>query len=985
MRIIIDMQACQNDSRFRGIGRYSTGIITAFLKQAQPKHECILLFNALFEDNISQLLSLYSQYVDAKNLHIWHGLGPTEARNTNNQDNKKISVLLREKYIEKLAPDIVFMPTFFEGFGDNTVLSMPKNRHYQIFATTHDLIPLVQKSLYLDPQPVFKEYYLDQVKTFKTADGFCAVSEASKRELIEYLNVDESKVISTSEGIEEQFKNSHPSVQKINKILGTDIKDRKMILYFGASDERKNHLKLIKAYSLLSPQKRKKSVLVLAGILNDHHLDKFKSYAERCGLSRTDYIFLKRVTDKEVIDLYSACYLFVFPSFHEGFGLPALEAMACGTAVITANTTSLPEVIGRKDLTFDPYNSIELKKYLEKFIDNKSYRDEIAKYCLEHSKQFSWEKSAQSILDFMQKKYIPSTAPTRDLNELQNECIQAIKKLRITSHLSDEAKEKLTYAVIKNYREARKPRIYYDISKMMTVEFHTGIQRVTTEIFNQLAVHYTHRYEIIPVKISEHGRYLEEVKNVNLVNIQKHRNQDSDLNDIRPGDLYLSVDLDHAVSLKPEAFEFLRRQGCKTHFVIHDLLPLDLGDNFFSPDSAIAHYNWLNEIAKSNALICVSQSVMQHANYYLNAIPNVNSDLKLGWFHLGANFSNTSANSASSIKKFKDIDFEHPVFFMVGSVEPRKGHLEVIEAMTELWDNGYKGSLVIAGARGWNNELVVEITNASQYKDKRLFWPQKVSDDDLAYLYSKSTALIAASLGEGFGLPIIEAMQHNIGVIARDIPVFKEVTHGTATYFKTTEQLQEVLLSYEKPTEVTVTAFQNWKQSTQQLMSVIENNQYPIEWQRDEKLRIFPLYTGRFDTTAGLRKSDRICSNNTAGLLLWGGYFPLDEGQYTLNILGKSYIDQSVTIKVISLIDDEIVEFAVYPKLQLNSQRSIYDAPELLTSVQFTLSKKLEEVEVYVEVDEENDLYLSSLEIIQLDDSDLDTHPMDAMTLQKSS
>jgi ribosomal protein S27AE len=200
-------------------------IITAFLKQAQPKHECILLFNALFEDNISQLLSLYSQYVDAKNLHIWHGLGPTEARNTNNQDNKKISVLLREKYIEKLAPDIVFMPTFFEGFGDNTVLSMPKNRHYQIFATTHDLIPLVQKSLYLDPQPVFKEYYLDQVKTFKTADGFCAVSEASKRELIEYLNVDESKVISTSEGIEEQFKNSHPSVQKINKILGTDINE----------------------------------------------------------------------------------------------------------------------------------------------------------------------------------------------------------------------------------------------------------------------------------------------------------------------------------------------------------------------------------------------------------------------------------------------------------------------------------------------------------------------------------------------------------------------------------------------------------------------------------------------------------------------------------------------------------------------------------------------------------------------------------------
>lgn len=968
MRIIIDMQACQNDSRFRGIGRYSTGMITAFLQLAQKQHECYLLFNGMFEDNLAELMQYYSAYVPNHRMKIWYGLGPTEARDTNNIERKKISTIVREKFIEKLNPDIVFMTTFFEGFGDNTILSVPKKRDYQIIATSHDLIPMIQQSLYLDPHPVFKEYYLDQVSQFKHVDGFTAVSESSKQELIQYLDIQPHKIVNTLEGIEEQFTNSFPTLEKIEKIIGINPAERKIILYFGASDERKNHLKLIKSYSMLSYEDRQRSLLLLVGILNDDHVQKFKSYAERCGLQPHEYIILKRVTDKEVIDLYSFCYLFVFPSFHEGFGLPALEAMACGTAVITANTTSLPEVIGRDDLTFDPYNSLQLKKLLEKFIADEAYRNEIAAYCEAHAKNFNWHKTAQVALDFMnQRDSQHKSAKSVSLEALRNACVHEIKNQNLTVNLLQHEKEALALNIIKNFREERKPRIYYDISKMITVEFHTGIQRVTTEIFNQIQHHYADQFEIIPIKIAQDGEFLIEVKTHALSRKNSIEYSSADINDIRPGDIYISVDLDHAANTKSRAYRMLRNRGCKTHFIIHDLLPLDLGDNFFSPNSALAHYRWLNEIAKADAIICVSKSVMEHANYYLNAIPQVNPHLQLGWFHLGANFATPKEQkqSTQSAQKFQKINLDHPIFFMVGSVEPRKGHLEVIEAMTDLWDEGYQGSLVIAGARGWNNELVVELTNASQYKDKFLFWPQKVSDDDLAYLYSKSTALIAASLGEGFGLPLIEAMQHDTDVIARDIPVFKEVTHGTSTYFSTTQELKEIILNYKKQSQPQVKSFQSWEESAHQLMDLILDSNYPIEWKRDETVQLYPICAEQFNTTVGVFNSDRIRTAHQAGLLIWGGYFPLEAGHYQLKIYGRSQKRQKIDIEISVNKDDVNHQIFNAAQVQLQRSRSIYDIPEVLVDIHVRTPEDLKRAELYIHVQQDNDLYITGFEFIR--------------------
>lgn len=121
---------------------------------------------------------------------------------------------------------------------------------------------------------------------------------------------------------------------------------------------------------------------------------------------------------------------------------------------------------------------------------------------------------------------------------------------------------------------------------------------------------------------------------------------------------------------------------------------------------------------------------------------------------------------------------------MVGTVEPRKGHAQVLDAFELLWASQQDANLLIVGKQGWMVEALVERLREHPESGKRLFWFEGIDDDYLSSLYAQSDALIAASLGEGFGLPLIEAAQYKLPLIARDIPVFREVAGEHAFYFQ---------------------------------------------------------------------------------------------------------------------------------------------------------------------------------------------------------
>ena len=175
---------------------------------------------------------------------------------------------------------------------------------------------------------------------------------------------------------------------------------------------------------------------------------------------------------------------------------------------------------------------------------------------------------------------------------------------------------------------------------------------------------------------------------------------------------------------------------------------------------------------------------------------------------------------------------------MVGTIEPRKGQKQTLAAFDQLWAEGLDANLVIVGKQGWKVEKLVETMRHHREKGKRLFWLEGISDEYLEKVYAVSTCLLAASEGEGFGLPLIEAAQHKLPIIARDIPVFHEVAGDHAFYFngkkpddlaRAVRKWLELYQSGRHPKSDDM-QWLTWRQSTQQLLDVILRENWYTEW-----------------------------------------------------------------------------------------------------------------------------------------------------------
>ena len=168
-----------------------------------------------------------------------------------------------------------------------------------------------------------------------------------------------------------------------------------------------------------------------------------------------------------------------------------------------------------------------------------------------------------------------------------------------------------------------------------------------------------------------------------------------------------------------------------------------------------------------------------------------------------------------------------PTFIMVGTLEPRKGHDAAIMAFETLWRKGLDINLVIAGKVGWMVDELYEKIKKHEENGKRLIYLNFVSDELLDEIYKNSSCLIAASRAEGFGLPLVEAAIHKIPIIARELNVFKEVSNGSATFFKDDDDLASVIERWlgdfkeDKHIKSDLIELVSWRQSTEQAYQIL--------------------------------------------------------------------------------------------------------------------------------------------------------------------
>ena len=362
------------------------------------------------------------------------------------------------------------------------------------------------------------------------------------------------------------------------------------------------------------------------------------------------------------------------------------------------------------------------------------------------------------------------------------------------------------------------------------------------------------------------------------------------------GDIFLALDLAHfAAEQQADFYTHLRRIGGQVYFVVYDLLPIFTPDVF--PDGvAAAHEKWLTSLAHSDGVVCISQAVADEMMGWLNVFgPKRLRPLKLGWFHLGADIGGSIPttglpNNADDVLKALS---SRPTFLMVGTIEPRKGQKQTQAAFDLLWEQGADVNLVMVGKRGWNVESLMEKLHKHPESHRRLFWLDGISDEYLEKIYAASSCLIAASEGEGFGLPLIEAAQHKIPIIARDIPVFREVVGEHAFYFSglTPSALADGVQSWlaldkagQAPQSDTM-HWLTWKQSTQNLLDVMLRGQWYQHWMPDD-VRRFWGGDSRLGTQVGKTTGQNIESTGQAGYLIFGPYIPLAAGHHRVTIRG---------------------------------------------------------------------------------------------------
>ena len=375
-------------------------------------------------------------------------------------------------------------------------------------------------------------------------------------------------------------------------------------------------------------------------------------------------------------------------------------------------------------------------------------------------------------------------------------------------------------------------QLFVDISELVNFDSKTGVQRVTRSILKELLDNQPDGYVVEPVyaKRGIDGYFYAHSFTAQFNN-QIVREVDAPI-EYYPGDIFLGLDLQHhVVILHKEYLETLRRDGVQVFFIVYDLLPV-LITNAFHPQLEIIHDRWLRTIFSFDGAICISKSVAQELVdwYKKQNIPRLRP-FEISWFHLGADVG-SSVPTYGLPDDYRDVLntlVSRPTFLTVGTVEPRKGQTQILNAFESLWKQGIDINLVIVGKQGWMVESLVQRLRNHKELNKRLFWFERASDEYLEKIYSKSKCLVAASEGEGFGLPLIEAARHKIPIIARNIPVFKEVAGVHAFYFvgKNPEDLSKAIVEWLEldknglePKSANM-LWQTWKQATQQLLGNI--------------------------------------------------------------------------------------------------------------------------------------------------------------------
>lgn len=338
--------------------------------------------------------------------------------------------------------------------------------------------------------------------------------------------------------------------------------------------------------------------------------------------------------------------------------------------------------------------------------------------------------------------------------------------------------------------------LWVDISVISRRDAGTGIQRVVRALLTELQASSIAGWRVQPVVATPRQPY-------RAVSWQNATVAPEEYPRMEPqaGDIFLGLDLSaHIVPRHQRQMAAWKSHGLKLAFVIYDLLPLQHPD-WFSAKLVRAFRRWIKSVAiLADQVFCISHPVKQDFDDFMQSRYGLQpGTISANVFPLGADIQASQPSTGlpeGFAEKLNSIG-RGKAALMVGTIEPRKGYGQILDAFEHLWVRGRTHKLVFVGRPGWMTESLQHRITANTHLGDRLFWFDNASDEALNTLYENCAGVIVASYAEGYGLPLLEALGHGKPVLARDLAVFRQFQTPLVSYFAADASAETVSAAVE--------------------------------------------------------------------------------------------------------------------------------------------------------------------------------------------
>ena len=390
VRLLLDLQACQTrGSAGRGVGRYSEALFSHLVGSRGHRDVFALLSNGL------PLAPDLESVSEARILRLDEM--PDWGTNRNHQGGEQdaLDALAYSSFAGPISADLLHVSHVFEGFNERVALPSPSLRAagQVLSATLFDLIPLLFQEHYFN-NPDFKKWYLARLAWLRQADLLLAISESSRRDAIALLGMEPWRIVTVHGGVGAHFcPGNDPQAERERLSMRYRLPAR-FVLYAGGDDHRKNIAGAIAGYAEIPAGLRTNCQLVIVCSMEEQRKQMYLHQAHARGLGAAEIQITGFVPEADLVSFYRTCSVFMFPSLYEGLGLPVLEAMACGAAVVGGNNSSIREIIARDDALFDAASPGAIAATVGRALGDKGFANHLRSHGMARASEFSWQRTA---------------------------------------------------------------------------------------------------------------------------------------------------------------------------------------------------------------------------------------------------------------------------------------------------------------------------------------------------------------------------------------------------------------------------------------------------------------------------------------------------------------------------------------------------------------------------------------------------------------